>query len=381
MCWSLFYSTLSYAQKAEKSGSVSNELLNLCRSIHEYTSAWYNFLIADKQITACDHSRKEFSNEKYIKGAEAGEACITCNLCGALKSRECDHYFRLNNIENISEATKTESEKDRIVCNGCGLVRSECFDSGLYDIPLSDNFELDSYDLDKIKELFPDVKTSTVVNFKHDNCTGYGVNRSLVQRVGENQEGIWKYTCNGCGQTKSVTIYPGYQIYSINLGNGETAEVYGYYLRNSYPWMVFNNTRNYRNALGLNLDTDKEFVYAKFLQEYTDLRAVEAAYKFDHERPNGQRRYELNRTLMNGENLALGYSSAPTVMAACRASAVHHENIVYPTFNSLAVSTFVKYSLTTSEGFPGRVYICVEEYSNTGKKDFVEWVKNYPYYE
>ncbi|MCL1929788.1 CAP domain-containing protein [Candidatus Saccharibacteria bacterium] len=77
-----------------------------------------------------------------------------------------------------------------------------------------------------------------------------------------------------------------------------------------------------------------------------EVRAKETIALFSHTRPNGQQWYSLNTSLMNGENLAIGYGTAQTVFDAWMASPGHRENILRPEFKSMGVGYIFTNSIT-----------------------------------
>ena len=68
-----------------------------------------------------------------------------------------------------------------------------------------------------------------------------------------------------------------------------------------------------------------------------EIRAQEIIAIFSHTRPNGQPWYTVDASLANGENLAIGYSTAGAVFDAWMASPGHKTNILRPEFKSMGV--------------------------------------------
>ena len=91
-----------------------------------------------------------------------------------------------------------------------------------------------------------------------------------------------------------------------------------------------------RAAVGLNqLRMDTE------LQEAAMKRAAEIGLNFDHIRPNGTEWTTICPSKANGENIALGITSASQVMSEWMSSNKgHREAILYKSFNSIGVGCF-----------------------------------------
>lgn len=91
-----------------------------------------------------------------------------------------------------------------------------------------------------------------------------------------------------------------------------------------------------RKAVGLNeLKMDTE------LQEAAMTRAAEIGFIFDdkHTRPDGTEWYTIC-SKSNGENIALGMTTASQVMSEWMNSQSHKDNILYEDFNSIGVGCF-----------------------------------------
>ena len=76
------------------------------------------------------------------------------------------------------------------------------------------------------------------------------------------------------------------------------------------------------------------------LESCAMVRATEAASKFSHTRPNGKDWYTVNSELMWGENLAMGYDSAQSVVDAWRASPTHAANILADDFTTCSIAVY-----------------------------------------
>ena len=76
------------------------------------------------------------------------------------------------------------------------------------------------------------------------------------------------------------------------------------------------------------------------LAQCAQVRAMEASQVFSHTRPNGQDWWTVNSNLMWGENLAMLYNSADSVVAAWMASPTHQANIMNGSFRSVGVAVY-----------------------------------------
>ena len=70
------------------------------------------------------------------------------------------------------------------------------------------------------------------------------------------------------------------------------------------------------------------------------VRAQEIVGTWSHTRPNGSDWYTVNSSIMYGENLAKGYSSASDCVAAWMASPTHRENVLYADFRTCGIAIY-----------------------------------------
>lgn len=71
-----------------------------------------------------------------------------------------------------------------------------------------------------------------------------------------------------------------------------------------------------------------------------NIRAQECEQKWSHTRPNGTEYWTVDSNKVYGENLAKGYSSAESVVAAWMASASHKDNILWSNYKTGAISVY-----------------------------------------
>lgn len=99
---------------------------------------------------------------------------------------------------------------------------------------------------------------------------------------------------------------------------------------------AYNLINDEREKAGL-----KALAWDSNLESTADVRAMECAQEFSHTRPNGSPWYTVNSDIMGGENLAFGYESANEVIRGWMGSASHRENILYTSFDKIAISIYV----------------------------------------
>ena len=76
------------------------------------------------------------------------------------------------------------------------------------------------------------------------------------------------------------------------------------------------------------------------LNQAAAVRAAEASVKFSHTRPNGQDWWTVNSAIMWGENLAMLYNTADSVVTAWMNSPTHAANIMNPAFTKVGVAVY-----------------------------------------
>lgn len=76
------------------------------------------------------------------------------------------------------------------------------------------------------------------------------------------------------------------------------------------------------------------------LENCAQIRAIEIVSSFSHTRPNGSDWYTVNSDLMWGENLAKGYKTAESLVAAWMASPTHAANILDGSFTACGIAVY-----------------------------------------
>lgn len=109
---------------------------------------------------------------------------------------------------------------------------------------------------------------------RHTNTT-----KKVTTQATATSNGAWSTVCNNCGAILETGSIHYYSTYSVDLGSGQTATVYGYY-EEDVAAEIFRQLNTYRQENGL------EQLEDRFHTE-SNIRAVECAYSFSHTRPNG----------------------------------------------------------------------------------------------
>ncbi len=121
---------------------------------------------------------------------------------------------------------------------------------------------------------------------------------------------------------------------TVDLGNGQTKEVKGYY-DYDIAQEVYQKLNDLRISKGLNtLNLNNSMAYA------ADVRAAELTVKFDHWRPNGEYCYYIHND-MSSENVAMGYTSSADAMTGWINSSSHYAAMVKTDYTSVSISCFM----------------------------------------
>jgi uncharacterized protein YkwD len=76
------------------------------------------------------------------------------------------------------------------------------------------------------------------------------------------------------------------------------------------------------------------------LESAAMVRAQEIVGTWSHTRPNGSDWWTVNSSIMYGENLAKGYSSASECVAAWMASPTHRSNVLFGDFKTCGIAIY-----------------------------------------
>ena len=166
--------------------------------------------------------------------------------------------------------------------------------------------------------------------------------------------GTWEEYCDNCGKIlETGSIHP-YSAYQVDLGNGNTATVYGYY-DDAIADEIYNQLNAYRQENGVGT-LDRVF------DAESKIRAMELAYSFSHTRPNGSEPADMNRFLF-GENIAMGeqggsaISKAGGIMSLWKNSPLHNDNMLDSDCTMCGIGVFVKLTFN-SDNIPVKEELC-----------------------
>lgn len=98
---------------------------------------------------------------------------------------------------------------------------------------------------------------------------------------------------------------------------------------------VFEQVNQMRAEIGL-----PELCWSDELAAAADIRAKEIQKSFSHTRPDGSEWWTVDSEVTYGENLAKGYQSADSVMAAWMDSSEHKDNILYSGFRTIGIAVY-----------------------------------------
>ena len=128
------------------------------------------------------------------------------------------------------------------------------------------------------------------------------------------------------------------KVYTIDLGNGQTATVEGHF-DTEYAAQVVELVNQYRIENGL-----EPLTVMTDLSDAAFLRSYETAYQFSHMRPNGESCFSVVPfgTIYYGvaENIAAGQATPEVVMKTWKNSAGHNENML-GNYNCIGVGCFI----------------------------------------
>lgn len=83
-----------------------------------------------------------------------------------------------------------------------------------------------------------------------------------------------------------------------------------------------------------------QLTWSNGLESAAMVRSQEIVSTWSHTRPNGSDWWTVNSSIMYGENLAKGYSSADSCVAAWMASPTHKENILFADFRTCGIAIY-----------------------------------------
>ena len=270
--------------------------------------------------TGCGRYYKEYTNATgthNYQWVDNGNDTMSykCTDCGTVKeTRNCDYK-----LVNTTNATCENDGSKEYKCNSCGATKTEIITK------LGHNYKLTN-------------ETSTEKTYTCKNCNAtYTEKKEIIKddTKDDTKEDI----------KEDIKEEPVEQEYTVNLKNGETTTVVGYFDREMAD-EIFTQLNEYRTSKGL--PTLKQGSDA--LQWGADVRGTEIAKSFSHTRPNGERALTslTGATGCCAENLAKYQESATQVMTDWKNSAGHNANMISKYPKSVSISVFVKCQISSS---------------------------------
>lgn len=179
----------------------------------------------------------------------------------------------------------------------------------------------------------------------------------IVKVATDYAPGMRKYGCTICG--KEIEYSYGFP-HSVDIGNGQTATVYGYWDLDKSAEM-FRLLNEWRTKNGVPVVQDGNDGTAR-------TRALECAYYYSHTRPNGKQcflAFEAYGVFGMAENIAVGYEGLEDVTNGWINSSGHNRNMLNIRYRYAVVSMFVvvddrlagEISDTTNNAQYGRYYV------------------------
>jgi len=189
-------------------------------------------------------------------------------------------------------------------------------------------------------------------------CYHRTTHEELVRESTSTEEGLVNVVCDSCRSVRGTRTIPAYSAYCVDIGNGQYETVYGIFV-DSEAQNVFALLNEYRQSMGLNA-----LSWNSNMNQASRIRGYECAKNFSHTRPNGTPWYTVNETLLNGENIAVGYTTAESVMKGWKESKGHNDNMLYNRFSSVNIACFKTFKFTEGRYTPSSYsYIWVQEFS------------------
>ena len=165
-------------------------------------------------------------------------------------------------------------------------------------------------------------------------CQHNSITKKVSKEATADSEGIWEKSCTSCGQVLETGSIHSYAAYEIDLGNGKSATIYGYY-DNKVADEVYFRLNTYRQENGVN-------ILERVFDEQSKIRVVECAYDFSHIRPNGGTPEDMH-PYMFGENCGnarTGLDTAQAFMDGLKNSPGHNSNMLDSDCTMCGISVF-----------------------------------------
>ena len=160
------------------------------------------------------------------------------------------------------------------------------------------------------------------------------IHKRIVTAATSTTNGTWEEFCSNCGKVLETGEIHAYSAYQVDLGNGNTATVYGYY-DDAVADEIYNQLNAYRQENGVG-------TLERVFDAESKIRAMEISYSFSHTRPNGTPQYDMKEEML-GENIAgrgIDTNSADGFMNGWKNSPGHNTNMLDSEWTMCGVSVF-----------------------------------------
>ena len=148
----------------------------------------------------------------------------------------------------------------------------------------------------------------------------FGIESTAAEMAPENGSGVIYFS----GASRSVQPGPG-AVYISGSVYPILPEAYA----------IFTITNEYRTAAGI-----APLTWSDALADAAILRVQECRQVFSHMRPDGSPWWTLNAAIMYGENIAVNYFDAQTLVQVWMSSPQHKENILNPRYHTLGTALY-----------------------------------------
>lgn len=291
-------------------------------------------------LDAVGHSWKEVTKEADCE--EDGYTGRTCERCGATEKETVipalGHDWKLEKETEADcghPATKTEK------CARCG--REQVTETA----PATGE-----HNWQVVSETEP---TCTKAGVKTEQCikcgetkttetapaTGHDYEWIFEEEPTDTEMGYRVYKCKNCGNWVNNQIVPAgfnrLKEYTIDIGNGETDTVWGFF-NETYTSQMLDAINEYRRENGV-----AELQPVDWVEETARIRAPEIAYYFSHTRPNGDISGSASPTgWLSGENIGEGYGTLDDVMEGWKNSPGHDFTMLDSYLTGFGGACFIK---------------------------------------
>ena len=304
-----------------------------------------------EKLPKTEHRWSSYIVTKEPTCTEEGEHLYTCPVCGATKT------------ESVAKLTHYVGQMDSYLVVG---KKSTCAEEGYYNRickrcnQIMWTEVMPKQDGHNPSEWIVDETYCTKEGKKHKECLTCGIilEEAITAETGhccswevvkepsdtaatcEDDFGIRSGLCNTCGETLEENII------RIDIGNDETALVYGY-----YDDAMAMECLDLINDFRINEVTSKTLVGDEWIEKEclpleirekeqvgAKIRAAEIAYHYSHARPNEERTW--GEYFDNAENIAMGPWSAFDAFDGWMRSEGHAANIVRSSFAYTGIAVF-----------------------------------------